>query len=68
MGKYEITAIYSCTVVVGEVDAESEEEAIEKAYQKNIVDNSIDLCWECARKVDELTLEEASLTATKITE
>lgn len=66
MKKYEITAAYTCYIHCGEIEAESQEEAIEKAYEQRLIDHSIDLCWECSQKVDELQLEENSVNAIEI--
>ena len=61
MKKYQVYAIYTASKPVGEVEAENEDEAVERGWE--LVDHVM-LCHECARKLDiadayEVQVEEA---------
>ena len=49
MAKYRIYGTVTGSKYIGEVEADSKEEAEEKAWEK--LDTSICLCWECSREI-----------------
>lgn len=54
---YNVSALATTVIDLGDFEANSEEEAIEKAMEKQGCD-TISLCWQCSRKVGELTLSD----------
>lgn len=55
MAKYRVGTIAATYINLGEFEADSEEEAIEKAFEAQGTD-TISLCYHCSRNVGELTL------------
>ena len=53
--KFRVGTIATTYVDLGEFEADTKDEAIEKAFDAQGCD-TISLCWECSRKVGELTL------------
>lgn len=62
MKKYNVIANYVCTKYIGEIEANSEEEAIEIAYKERLVDGYIKVCLDCSKTLSsELLLLEDSV-------
>lgn len=66
MAKYNVFANYTYCELIGEVEANSEEEAIDKVLDEGNYESMIKLCCECSRKVDELILDDESIRAEKL--
>lgn len=64
MAQYRIFADYYFTKDCGVVEANSEEEAIEKAYDERMIENDHTLCWHCEQEMlDHPMLDEDRVTA-----
>lgn len=55
--KYNVSALATTVINLGDVEASSKEEAIEKAMERQGSD-TISLCWHCSREVGDLTLSD----------
>jgi hypothetical protein len=58
MPRFNVYAPIHGTKYLGTYDAETAEEAIEKAEQDQEADTDVSVCHQCSRKVDELSLGE----------
>ena len=64
---YRIYANYYFAVNCGEVKAESEEEAVEKAINKGLMDSVHTLCYHCTREIlDSPQLDEDEIYAEEV--
>ena len=52
MTKYVVYGVASATIIVGEYDASSQEDAIKAAEQDRNADTHIGLCHQCSHRVD----------------
>lgn len=55
--KYNVSVVATTVIDLGNFEADSREKAIEMAMEKQGCD-TISLCWQCARKVGELTISD----------
>lgn len=55
--KYNVSVLATAVIDLGDVEADSREEAIEKAMEK-IGSDKIPLCYECSQKVGELLISD----------
>lgn len=55
--KYNVSVLATTVIDLGDFEANSKEEALEKAMEKQGSD-TISLCWQCSREVGELTLSD----------
>ena len=53
--KYRVQTVVTGTFDFGLVSADSEEEAIEKAFAE-YGNDTVSLCWHCSKEVGELTI------------
>jgi len=52
MKKYRVYGIASASTVIGEYEAESEQEAADMAANDQNADYDLGLCYQCSRKVE----------------
>ena len=54
MPKYQIYEIMTASKILGEIEAATKEEAIEKAWKDDAICNKmgVSLCWSCADEVE----------------
>lgn len=55
--KYNVSVLATTVIDLGEIEADSREEAIEKAMEQQGSD-TVQLCWQCSQKAGELTLSD----------
>nr|DAQ13408.1 MAG TPA: hypothetical protein [Caudoviricetes sp.] len=53
--KYNISVLATAVIDLGDVEADSQKEAIHKAFDRQGID-TIELCYHCSQRVGELTL------------
>ena len=66
MAKYQVNIPY-----IGwkyyEVEAENEEDAINKAFEENEIEENLSLCWNCSQDIDsDLILDEKEIYADEV--
>ena len=67
MKKFELIVPYVAYQYI-EVEAETPEEAINKAFEKDLISWEINLCWHCSREVGELLVDDDHIIVTEISE
>lgn len=55
--RYNVSAIATTVIDLGDVEANSKKEAVEKAMERQGSD-TVQLCWQCSQKAGELTLSD----------
>lgn len=55
--RYNVSALATTVIDLKEIEADSREEAIDKAMERQGSD-TVQLCWHCSRKVGDLTLSD----------
>ena len=67
MKKFKLIVPYVAYQYI-EVEAETSEEAINKAFEKELIGEEISLCWHCSREVGEFFVDDDHIVATEISE
>lgn len=67
MKKFELAVPYVGYKYI-KIEAEDAEKAIQKAFDDDLIDCSLSLCWQCSREVDEILCDDEHIIAKEVTE